>query len=143
MTIQEAGLLLVGFFIQNSIFTDQNIHEILNDSKDKDKDKFSIYGALDEYVSLGILKKVEIPQGKGVSTGFVLIKPISTLLQNVSITLHTAAEMARILNKAFEMSGIKNRTVNIMNISENDIQTLLVLYNTLLDSVSGEQEKTN
>lgn len=146
MTINEAFGYLIAHFLNSNCLLQSDIEALSSSisastNVEVNSVKIALIAAAEEFTKENFLKKVETKNNKNIESSYVLYKSIRSLPQNIVITLQTAGELAELLNTALKTANITDRTVNILNIQECDIQTLIRMYASLVENLKIDSSK--
>lgn len=133
MTILEISNRLFEYFQENDSFSiEDNFKQIILISENSAQEKALIKLALQKYVDA---KMLSVPWACDNKVTWFLEKPLDQFEQNITISGPTINAISNIINEA-----TKQETSNCLNITEKDIQSLLLIINGLVKNNQEQQE---
>lgn len=140
MTIFSAQSVLVKWFSQHDTLTltksDKNkddFSKIVTLSENPPQDRAAILLALEDFIQLGWLKRIEDDK----ESYYVLVKPLSSFNQTVELDTVTAANIANLVNDLAPTYKICDLT----KIDNYDLDALVALVWQLLEDMNEEAGK--
>lgn len=130
-TIQDAERAIFEYFCGNTVYDPaKDFDKILTISIEKDKHAAIIEEAMKSFIERKMVVKVE----KGKKVWYVLVRPMDTFSQLIEIHKPTITALASIINPVCLKNGEKGQMVNPLEVSERDIQNLIILFQKLQHS---------
>ncbi len=131
MNIQSAKNLLFDYFKNHDTFNlNDDFNKIVIVTETPEMDKGIVLLALKEYQSQGLLSSL---YSKETSCwAFVLNRPLEQYSQTVQLNYNTIKELTNFINE-YCGEDDKDSLVDSFNITEKDIQTLIVIAYELLN----------
>jgi hypothetical protein len=148
MTILESSNKLIEWFSKNDSFNIRDNFVSLFPEYDKDRSeidktllKASLSCALIELEKRDLLRSIEI----GRQRCYILVRPMESIEQNVSISYNTAIAISEIIKQASERYDNKSFTPDSTNITEKDIRMALTILveSAKISTNERQSEKTN
>lgn len=137
MTISEAQILILSFFTKKNIFIiSKHFSEVITLSEDKDIDIPILEDALKRLEDKDIVKKIcyNKPSEKQMDFAWVLVKPLISYSSTIELSGSTVQALSELMDIVCERLGAEEFKVNILNITEKDIQNILfVLHSQLVE----------
>lgn len=128
MTVLEASGELFDWFNQNDKFDlEEDISKLLK--KPSKSDKAAVKCALEEFEQMEVVKSTEI-SGEKI---WVLKKSFSAFDQEVKLSPTSCHSISQIVNAFREVLGVKEEESNPTSISPEDIDSLLLICNLLIN----------
>jgi hypothetical protein len=122
MTILEATAKLLKYFRNKDVFHDQ-FSEIYVISENQELDNAAILGALKNLEESKIVSRAEV-QGKSY---WILLRPINSMNQALSISFSTAISVSDVINQFCEEHKDNKDICDPCNITEQDVLNLTIL----------------
>jgi hypothetical protein len=134
MTVLEASNKLFEWFSENQKFNfDEDMENLMPNAQKGDK--AAIKCALEEFDKLDIVKGTEIKS----DYYWVLNKNFESFGQDVKISPKTAMMISQLLNSFCEVLNVKDDESDPKEISEHDINNLLLICYHFINEAGGEE----
>lgn len=136
MTLVEVRNQVITVLLKNNMFIMQNDLKAIKVPKVLSEIKQSLVESSFELLQeAGYVKKINSEKG----LYWILEKDIASKEQSVVITPYTAEAVANVINQYREAMNIKNGEANKLSITEDDLQSLIVICSTLLNNVEKKE----
>ena len=140
MNISQASELLFGWFNDKESFCiSDDLHVLLDATESKKESTASVICALEDFENLEIIKSTEV-SGERV---WVLKKNFDSYTQTIELQPATCCAMASIINTFNDATDSDSQECDPKNISNTDVETLIVIMSALVSPNKEEQNPTN
>jgi hypothetical protein len=136
MTVLTASAKLYEWFTENDSFClDYDFNKVFQENQDKkDRESACVVNALEQFDEMQFTSSAEVG-GKKVWT---LKKPLNAFPQTLDLTPDTCLQMSHVINGFCEYIQDDSSLCDPMNISEQNVVTLLTICATLIKDKSEE-----
>lgn len=122
----------------NQIILPDDFSQIIKISEYPEFDLAIMTDSLKSFEAADILKRVEFVESKKNKVGYLLTKPLTEFSQSLEISGEIAFYLASILNEIKDDDD--NNTINPLNITQKNIEDLIILVSNLLKQHKDNQE---
>ena len=138
MTIIDASHLVWNYLTNSdSIILPNDFIKLILITEDKEKDLITLKMALKDFEEGKILRYFYDEGNK--KEYWILNKSLSAYEQNVTLSAITTDALSKIINKVCEKMKTNKDLCDAKNITEKDIQNLIVICNSLLENTEGKE----
>lgn len=132
MTVNDAKIELFKYFSNNELLNlDEDFSKVILVSLEPEIDKEIVAAGLKEFESQGLIVSLNVKTQEGVPPRvWVLVKPLIQYSQTIELKYQTLAAISEIINGFCDIAGDDHNKVDPLNVTEHDIQNLVVLYHT-------------
>ena len=136
MTIIDANHAVFQFFRQQGDVLDleENFADLVPTSIDAELEKQIVVASLAQFEKEGLVTR--LPHKAAV---WVLTRPLEQYNQKIDLSAETAGALANLVNQVCRAQNDRQRLVDVLAISDADIQSLILIAHNAL--TQGEAEK--
>jgi len=136
MTIIDANHAVFQFFRQQGDVLDleENFADLVPTSIDAELEKQIVVASLAQFEKEGLVTR--LPHKAAV---WVLTRPLEQYNQKIDLSAATAGALANLVNQICRVQNDRQRLVDVLAISDTDIQSLILIAHKAL--TQGEAEK--
>ena len=136
MTIIDANHAVFQFFRQQGDVLDleENFADLVPTSIDAELEKQIVVASLAQFEKEGLVTR--LPHKAAV---WVLTRPLEQYNQKIDLSAATAGALANLVNQICRVQNDRQRLVDVLAISDADIQSLILIAHNAL--TQGEAEK--
>jgi len=136
MTIIDANHAVFQFFRQQGDVLDleENFADLVPTSIDAELEKQIVVASLAQFEKEGLVTR--LPHKAAV---WVLTRPLEQYNQKIDLSAATAGALANLVNQVCRVQNDRQRLVDVLAISDADIQSLILIAHNAL--TQGEAEK--
>ena len=136
MTIIDANHAVFQFFRQQADVLDleENFGDLVPTSIDAELEKQIVVASLAQFEKEGLVTR--LPHKAAV---WVLTRPLEQYNQKIDLSAATAGALANLANQVCRVQNDRQRLVDVLAISDTDIQSLILIAHNAL--TQGEAEK--
>jgi hypothetical protein len=132
MTLQSVINQLIIHFCQKETFSEEEMENIIIEKKLESNRKAIIIAALQD------LEKNNVVIGLRDGT-WILSKSINNIGQDVPISIRTSVLISDVISSFLKANNIDHDPIDIFDIQEGHIQTLLRIINETLDTLPNKE----
>jgi len=142
MTLLEIKNLIFKFYTENdTLVLPEGFNKVILISEFPEMELAIMKECLKSFSELGLVKIVDFEDDKKKKTAYVLEKPLQNYEQSVTLSGEIASYIAQILNDMKDNDD--QNVVNPLSITQENIESMIILITQLLKEYKKNQEKSN
>ena len=142
MTLLEIKNLIFKFYTENdTLVLPEGFNKVILISEFPEMELAIMKECLKSFSELGLVKIVDFEDDKKKKTAYVLEKPLKNYEQSVTLSGEIASYIAQILNDMKDNDD--QNVVNPLSITQENIESMIILITQLLKEYKKNQEKSN